>query len=80
MHGMREEPQIRCPICRHAMHRVPQLTSVSIPGDFNWHQENNGKGRWISGLGKESDPKAYCTSLRQAEEKAKSRDMTYEKG
>lgn len=77
---MREDPRILCPICRTKMHRVPQLTAVKFAGGFNWSDENNGRGKWICGLGKESDPKAYCTSLRQAEEKAKARGMTYEKG
>jgi hypothetical protein len=62
------------------MERIPQLTAVQFKGGYNWHNENNGKGKWISGLGRENDPKAYCTSLGEAEEKAKRRGMTYEKG
>ena len=79
-HGMREDPHIVCPECGTRMERIPQLSAVHFRGGFSWSNENNGKGRWICGLGKESDPKAYCTSLAQAEEKAKQRGMTYEKG
>ena len=80
IHSMRDNPEILCPMCGKRCERIPQLTSQIIPRDFNWHSKNGGKGQWISGLGKESDPKAYCTSVAQAEEKAKARGMTYEKG
>jgi hypothetical protein len=75
---MRENPTVACQKCRHICHRVPQLPSTIIPADFMWHNENNGKGRHISGLGKPSDPKAYATSLRDAEDKAKKRNLSYE--
>lgn len=79
-HGMREDPKVVCIICGERMERVPQLTAVHFKGGFNWHSENKGKGKWICGLGRENDPRAYCTSLDDAKEKAKRRGMTYETG
>lgn len=79
IHSMRDTRTVSCATCRTPMERVPQLTSVIFPADAYWGNENNGRGKWISGLGKKTDPKAYCRSLREAEDKAKARNLTYEK-
>lgn len=76
---MMVNPVVRCPICSKGMHRVPQAAGVHFKGGFSWDSDNNGKGKWISGLGKASDPKAYCKSLGEAEEKAKKRNLSYDK-
>jgi hypothetical protein len=78
-HRMSETPDIRCASCGKRCHKIPVVPHFIYPADANWHGENNGKGKYISGLGRKSDREAYCTSLSQAEEKAKRKGLSYEK-
>lgn len=48
--------------------------------DEGWQLENRGRGRFIGGLGKRSDPNSYCRSLGEATEKAKRMGKSYEIG
>ena len=76
-HGMRESPVVRCE-CGNTCSKIPVLGQFIYAADAGWHRENNGKGKYISGLGKMSDPGAYARSLSDAEEKAKRRGLSYE--
>jgi putative FmdB family regulatory protein len=78
-HRMADAPLIKCLLCGGSCHKAPVLGQFIFPADANWHGENNGKGKYISGLGRTSDRDAYCTSLSQAEEKAKRKGLSYEK-
>lgn len=75
---MSETPQIICLICGGICKKVPVLGQFIYPADASWHAENNGKGKYISGLGKRSDPGSYAKSLTDAQEKAKSKGLSYE--
>lgn len=77
---MAETPRIKCPKCGGKCSRAIVDVAVRIPADWSWSGENKGRGRYIGGLGKRSDPDAYCTSVRQAEDRAKSKGLKYELG
>lgn len=75
IHGMREDPKIRCS-CRKRMHRVPACTAIKGAPDSGWENENRGKGRYISQLQSNpgpagSDPNAFCRSQAEVITKAK---------
>jgi hypothetical protein len=76
-HGMRETPKIQCD-CGGLCHKIPVLGQFIYGADACWHSENDGKGRYISGLGKMNDPRSYARSLKDAEEKAKRKGLSYE--
>lgn len=79
-HGMTEKPD-KCPHCgsRKLSRVITSAPGVSTP-DMHWEDLNQGRGQWISGLGKRDDPKAYFRSRREAVEAAKSRGKQYELG
>jgi len=78
-HRMTDAPNVACRVCGGTCGKIPSLPQFIYPADASWHGENNGKGKYISGLGRKSDREAYCTSLSQAEEKAKRKGLSYEK-
>jgi putative FmdB family regulatory protein len=77
-HRMSEVPSIRCNACGDLCHKMPVLGQFIYPADATWHGENNGKGKYISGLGRKNDPDSYATSLTAAKEKAKRKGLSYE--
>jgi hypothetical protein len=77
-HRMSEVPSVRCNSCGELCHKVPVLGQFIYPADATWHGENNGKGKYISGLGRRNDPDSYATSLSAAQEKAKRKGLSYE--
>jgi hypothetical protein len=77
MHGMRDAPRILCS-CGAVMHKAVSTPQFIWPADAYWGNENNGKGRYISGLGRKEDPASYATSLSNAQEKAKAKGLSYE--
>lgn len=75
---MSESPKIICLLCGGTCHKVPVVSQFIYPADATWHAENNGKGKYISGLGKRNDPSSYAKSLTDAQEKAKAKGLSYE--
>lgn len=73
----------KCPKCgskNWGLTPTVVLNGFRAPKDMFWENENKGRGRYIGGLGKRSDPNAYCRSLNEATEKAKKLGKSYEIG
>lgn len=77
-----------CPVCKSRKVHREFRNSAAVWMDKCFASENGGKGRFIDGLAKVSadgssydqkDPYAYCTSQKQALEKAKALGLTAEK-
>ena len=77
-HKMSETPRVACNACREPCYKSPVVGQFIYPADATWHGENNGKGKYISGLGRKNDPNSYATSLSAAQEKAKRKGLSYE--
>lgn len=77
---MSEDPRIECAKCGAKCGRRVVSSFVHSAPDQSWEYENEGRGKWISGLGKRGDPKAYHRSLGSAVEAAKRNDKSYELG
>lgn len=71
-HPMKQDALSRCPVCKSKVFGriITTVPRLKIP-DSGWENENGGKGRWISQLGKESDRESYCRSRGEAVDKAK---------
>lgn len=72
----------KCPHCGSGNWGLTPQTGPRIigPKDSGWQLENGGRGRYIGGLGKRTDDRAYCRSLNEATEKAKKLGKSYEIG
>lgn len=79
-HSMKDKPG-PCPECgsKRVTKVILGAPAMSMP-DGMWEYENDGRGRYIGGLGKRDDPNAYFRSRREAVEAAKSRGKQYELG
>lgn len=79
-HSIHDPAVAKCPQCgSRKFHRLISLSVALQPAkDQGWENLNNGKGMWISGLGKKDDKNAYCRSLNEATEKAKKLGKQYE--
>lgn len=82
VHSIHDEALKKCPECgsRKFQRQISLSVSFHGPKDAHWENLNNGRGMWISGLGKKEDPKAYCRSLNEATEKARRMGKEYEIG
>lgn len=69
-----------CPEC-HSRNTAKIITvpQTIAPVDSGWESLNNGKGKWIGGLGNHKDPSTYCRSMGEATEKAKRRGLNFER-
>lgn len=77
---MSETPKIACAKCGKPTLRIITCANSYASKDSSWETENQGRGKWISGLGKRGDPKAYHRSLNSAVEAAKRNNKSYELG
>jgi putative FmdB family regulatory protein len=82
IHSIHDPAVKKCPKCgsRAFARQVAMNVHFISAKDEGWQLENNGKGRYIGGLGKRDDPQAYCRSLNEAVEKAKKAGKSYEIG
>lgn len=80
IYRMSETPEIACAKCGRATRRIITGGYSHPAPDQNWENENNGRGKWISGMGKRGDPKAYFRSLGAATDAAKRANKSYELG
>lgn len=75
--------EYRCPECggrNWGLTPTRVTAACHSPKDMFWENENRGRGRYIGGLGKRNDPKAYCRSLDEAKEKARRAGKSFEIG
>jgi hypothetical protein len=80
IYGMRETPEIRCEKCKCLTRRIITGGYSHSAPDQNWELENGGRGKWISGMGKRGDPKAYFRSRGAAVEAVRRANKDYELG
>lgn len=70
--GMRDPAPKRCPTCRGGIDRVFNTKIAFIPPvDGDWHNENGGRGRYISQIGDPNDPGCYARARHEIPDLAK---------
>lgn len=79
-HSIHDEAWEKCPKCgkRGLTRNITLSVHFHPPKDSSWENLNDGKGMYISGLGRRTDDNAYCRSLHEATEKAKKLGKSYE--
>lgn len=80
VHSIHDDAWTKCPECgtKGIKRQISLSVNLHKPKDQGWENLNDGKGMYISGLGRRTDDKAYCRSLNEATEKAKRLGKSYE--
>ena len=79
-HSIHDDALTKCPECGGKNFKRLLSLSVAVhkPKDSGWENLNDGKGMYMSGLGRRTDNNAYCRTLHEATEKAKRMNKSYE--